>query len=112
VSIEETDVIDIISTDSTSGQTVLTIADHLDWSESGKHLLLLQQKLNRYLAFIESGEILEHRPYANLARVVIKISFKYQPDNAGRDFLNTVRPIIESAGFVLVDQVYMGPSIN
>ena len=48
MSIEQTDLIDIISIDRLTGETILTISDHLDWSDSATHLRLLQNKLNRY----------------------------------------------------------------
>ena len=49
----------IISTDTQTGHVVLTISDHLDWSASTWHQRILQAKLNKYLAFVESGELLE-----------------------------------------------------
>jgi len=33
MSIEQTDIVDIISTDRATGDVVLTISDHLDWSD-------------------------------------------------------------------------------
>lgn len=33
------------------------MVDPLDWSDEQAHLLLLEAKLNAYLAFIESGEV-------------------------------------------------------
>ena len=59
MSIEQTDLIDIISVDQLTGETILTVSDHLDWSDSPTHLRLLQNKLNRYLAFVKSGEIFQ-----------------------------------------------------
>ena len=69
MSIEQTDLIDIISIDRLTGETILTISDHLDWSDSEAHLLLLQNKLNRYLAFVESGEIFRSYPKAKNSRL-------------------------------------------
>jgi len=37
----------------------LTIVDDLDWSAEQEHLMLLQNKLNAYLAFVESGEVFD-----------------------------------------------------
>src|SRR6266540_2021756 len=62
MSISETDKIDVIGIDSASGDVILTVSDHLDWEDVGTHLLQLQEKLNTYLAFIESGEMLESYP--------------------------------------------------
>lgn len=35
------------------------VCDHIDGSDEDAHLSLLQDKLNTYLAFIESGEVFE-----------------------------------------------------
>ncbi|MEZ5363690.1 MAG: DUF6572 domain-containing protein [Bryobacterales bacterium] len=80
---------------------ILTISDHLDWSDSLEHQTLLQTKLNSYLAFIESGEILEHYPDARDRAVALRVVFKYDPDASGNEFLRRARSIVESAGFAL-----------
>lgn len=76
MSIEQTDVIDIISTDRITGEVVLTISDHLDWSDSTAHQMLLQRKLNRYLVFVETGEIMESYPSAGNRPIVFKVVFR------------------------------------
>ena len=48
VPLEQSDVIDIISTDRTTGDVTLTISDHLDWTGSAGHQVLLQSKVNRF----------------------------------------------------------------
>jgi hypothetical protein len=52
VSIEQTDLVDIISIDRVTEEVTLTISDHLDWSDCAAHLMLLQSKLNRYLTLV------------------------------------------------------------
>jgi RHS repeat-associated protein len=112
VSIEQTDIVDIIGTDRITGNVILTISDHLDWRDSTAHQMLLQNKLNRYLAFVESGEILEGYPDAKGRPVVFRVVFQFAPDDAGRAFLAKVRPIIESAGFTLRHEVFTGARFN
>ena len=112
MSIEQPDVVDIIGTDRMSGKVVLTISDHLDWSDSVAHQLLLQAKLNRYVAFVESGEILESYPSAKDKSVVFAMVFRFLPDEGGRAFLAKIRPIIESAGFSLREEVWRGGPFN
>ncbi len=112
MSIEQTDVVDIVSTERMSGNVVLTVSDHLDWSDSTAHQLLLQSKLNRYLAFVESGEILESYPKAKDRPIVFNVVFKFPPDDAGREFLAKARRIIESAGFTLRDEISTGAHFN
>lgn len=108
MSIEHTDVIDIISTDGLTGHVVLTISDHLDWSDSTAHQMLLQTKFNRYLAFVESGEILESYPDAKGRRIEFKVIFQFPTDESGQAFMAKVRTIVESAGFKLREEVYTG----
>ena len=112
MSIEQTDVIDIVSIERMTGRVVLTISDHLDWSDSVVHQSLLQGKLNRYLAFAESDEILQSYPDAKNKSIVFKVVFQFPPDEAGRAFLAKVRTIIESAGFSLRDEVFTGARFN
>lgn len=56
MTIEQANTVDLISVDRTT-KVVKTISDHLDWTDQATHLLLLQDKINCYLAFIESGEL-------------------------------------------------------
>ncbi len=86
VSVEQPDTVDIISTDSATGDVVLTISDHLNWLDSVEHQLILQKKLNAYMAFVESGEILERYPDAKHRSVVFRIVFKFKPDPQERSF--------------------------
>ena len=55
--VEQLDVVDVIGTDK-SGHVILTISDHSDWSNSEEHQVILQAKLNKYLAFVASGKLL------------------------------------------------------
>ena len=99
MSVEQFDVVDIVSIDRQTGQVVLTISDHLDWSDTVAHQTMLQAKLNKYLAFIESGEILTRYPDAKSRPVVIKLVLKHKPDREGFGFLARAQKVIESAGF-------------
>jgi len=112
MSVEQTGVIDIISTDRVTGHIVLTISDHLDWSDSTAHQMLLQTKLNRYLAFVEINEILESYPDAKDRLIEFKVVFQFPPDDGGQAFVAKVRPIVESAGFKLREEVYTGARLN
>ncbi len=107
MSVEQLDVVDVISTDP-NGCVILTISDHLGWSESTQHQMMLQAKLNRYLAFVESGEILEKYPDAQDRSVAIKIIFKHQPDEEGLQFLFRAKEVVDSAGMCLQHEVFAG----
>lgn len=110
MSVEEFDVVDVISTDKETGHVILTISDHLDWSDSIQHQSVLQAKFNKYLAFVESGEIFERYPDAKGMPVAIKVVFKYRPDQQGWQFLARAKQVIESAGFSLRHEIYTDPN--
>ena len=106
MSVEQLDVVDAISTDRETGHVVLTISDHLEWSDSIQHQTVLQAKFNRYLAFVESGEIFESYPDAKNRPVAFKVVFKFRPDAQGQQFLARAKKVIESAGFGLRQEVF------
>lgn len=98
MAIDDPGVVDIIGIDP-AGTVVLTVSDHLDWNDSIQHQLTLQAKLNRYLAFIESGEILESYPGAKGKPVMIEVVTQNDPDPGGIEFLEKAKKVIEQAGF-------------
>jgi hypothetical protein len=91
---------------------ILTISDHLDWSDTVEHQITLQAKFNKYLAFIESGEILTRYPEAKNRPVAIKVAFKYKPDQEGWRFLTKAKEVIESAGFSFRHEIFAEPYDN
>jgi len=105
MSVEQLDVVDIISTDE-SGNVVLTVSDHLDWSDSVQHQTLLQAKLNKYLAFVESGEVFDRYPEAKSRPLTLKVIFQFKPDMEGVRFLAEAKKIIEAAGFGFVYELF------
>lgn len=102
MSIDQTNIVDFISVNDLGDEVVLTISDHLKWgSDTKDHLLLLQEKINSYLRFIESGELLDSYPNANGRSVVINIAGKYPLNQEAKSFINQVKPIVSGAGMAL-----------
>jgi hypothetical protein len=98
MSVLETNKIDAIGTDKVSGNIILTISDHLDWSNESYHLEILQEKLNSYIEFIEGDQILEDYPNSKGKKLIIEIVSQQPYSDQGKDFLEKVRPIILSIG--------------
>jgi hypothetical protein len=107
MSIDQTNLVDAIGVDNVTGDLVLTITDHLEWTGSdNEHLLLLQEKLNTYLSFVESGEILETYPNATNRRVLIDVVCKYPVNQEAQEFYNQISPVIESAGMKIRYRIF------
>jgi hypothetical protein len=79
----------------------LTISDYLDWIDSDYHLRKLQDKLNCYLHFCESGELYESYPNAKGRGIVFSIAAKYPFSLEGKEFFVKAKVAVEHAGFIL-----------
>lgn len=106
MAIDNTKAIDLIGIDNKTGVVILTISDHLDWKEADTHLILLQDKINCYLRFIESGEIYETYPMAKDKKMIISIVKKHSLSKEGEEFINRVKKIVNEIGIGL-ESVYL-----
>ena len=100
MAVDNTGVIDSISLDK-DRNVVLTISDHLPWDDKNEHLMILQNKINAYLAFIENGELIENYPDADGKPIVINIITKYLPTETAEIFIKRTRQILEESGYKL-----------
>jgi hypothetical protein len=106
MSIEQTNVIDFVGIEYATGRASLAISDHLNWDEDeGEHLLKLQEKLNSYLAFIESGEMAQKFPETHGRSVIIKLMGKFPLSHEATKFFRLAKDAIEKAGFALEFQL-------
>ncbi len=101
MSIEQINKIDFISLRNGTNTVVLTISDHLDWVDSDSHIQILQDKINTYLSFCESGELLESYPKAKNKDILIETKGKHALSEEGEEFYEQAKRIIQEAGFEL-----------
>lgn len=102
MSVDQTDTIDFATIDNASGELWLTISDHLPWDQNeGEHLVILQNKLNAYLRFIESGEVIGKIPSADGRSIVINLVGKFPLSQTAEAFIASAKATIERAGFRL-----------
>lgn len=73
MSLDQTNIVDAVGIENASGSVVLCILDSWGWDDEQRHLQALQEKINAYFGFIESGEIFESYPKAAARNVVIEI---------------------------------------
>jgi hypothetical protein len=79
MSIDHANVIDFLVNDKRTNRAILAISDHLDWKHDEKeHVRLLQDKLNHYIWFIESGKLVETMPELQGLPIVILVWAKYR----------------------------------
>lgn len=102
MSIKQEKIVDFIGDNEGANEVVLFITDHLPWDNSAhEHLLLLQNKINRYLAFIESGELVQVRPTAASKKKVIEVQAKYENSDIADSFYKHAKERMEGSGIEL-----------
>ena len=102
MSITDTEKIDYIGLDHRTGDVILVITDHLDWCEPvDEHLLLLQEKLNTYLRFVESGEVYSHVPLSTIGQIRFRLIGKHPLSDAAMKVFLLAKTLIAEAGFSL-----------
>lgn len=101
MSIEKTTVIDFMGLDEKTEIYHLGISDHLDWKNSEEHLHILQEKINKYLAFIEGGQLHKEQPLARGKKILIQVYAKYPLNKYGERFYDHAQELVKEAGFGL-----------
>jgi hypothetical protein len=101
LAVDEPGVIDAVGIDLVTGEVVLTIADHLAWDQDNEHLRILETKINRYLGFIEAGELVEAYPSAVGKPVRIDIVCKHPLREEDEQLLSKASADVERIGLTL-----------
>lgn len=95
MSIIETDKIDGAGKSKEKKELMLLITDHLEWENEHEHLMILQNKINSYLGFIESKQYEEIYPNDTFEKYVIEIHFKNGMSENCFKFLDVVANQVE-----------------
>jgi CRP-like cAMP-binding protein len=102
MSVVETDKIDAIGVDKEGQRVFLTIIDSLVWDGENVHLFTLQEKINSYLFFIESGELKKSFPDADGFSAVIELILRYAPSDEAIGFFDKTTQILLDKGVIFV----------
>ena len=73
MAVDNVSLIDAIANDKENACLVLLITDHLNLDNEFEHLKILQDKINAYVAFIESEQYDEIYPNADFKMAMIEI---------------------------------------
>lgn len=94
MSVVETDSIDAIGVDKEMKRVFLSIVDSLVWDDENVHLFTLQEKINTYLYFIESGELLKAFPNSKGFDVCIDLVLMHVPSDEAITFFDKTIQIL------------------
>lgn len=96
MSVVEKNKVDGIGRSDDNTKAILMISDHLDWENEYEHLILLQDKINAYINFIESGQA--EKMYQGVNGYIILIYFKYEIIKKCCEFLDVVSKGVKEVG--------------
>ena len=90
--------VDLIAVRPGSDEVLLMITDHLQWDDVDDHMLLVQDKVNDYLEFVESGQLRRVEtptiPDNPVVRIVLKT--KHFPPDAANAVFDRLRSALRS----------------
>lgn len=108
MSVVDTDSIDAIGMEKEVKRVFLSIIDSLVWDHDDVHLFTLQEKINTYLYFIESGELFKALPDAAGFDIAIELILKHMPSDQAITFFDKTTQILLDKGIIFV----FGPNKN
>lgn len=91
LNIENTDTIDGLAYEQETFSMILLLADGMDWSDMKRHLLLLQEKLNTYIWYIDSRQYEEK--YPDVKRIEIRVSFLFEEPEICHELLERAKQV-------------------
>jgi hypothetical protein len=105
--IGDTKVVDLISSRPDSRVVRLIIIDPLSWSDLERHSRLLQEKINSYLAFVQSKQLyqIRNRRIPESAEVHIVLRALHAPPPAAHEFLGRVKAFLQGKRMVFKIEV-------
>ena len=107
MAIDNANVIDGMAIDKEKNAICLLLTDHLPWNCDNnsigehEHLVLLQDKINAYISYLETKQYEETYPEAHFVMAVIEIHFEYEITKNCEKFLNAVQNQIGQHGIII-----------
>jgi len=98
MSVENSKILDGIALTKDNNGIILLIADHIDWEDEYRHLLMLQEKINSYILFLEEKQYKEIYHNDSIFYGIIEIHFLHNIPSNAEKFLQTVQNQVSELG--------------
>lgn len=112
MALHQSDIIDALSEDEEAGVLVLSLLDEREWSDVPGHWDLLCTKLDRYLNFLASGEVLDHFPACEGGPFRIEIVFWFPPPPEIVEALDRSQAFVAMQGHSLLWALFPTESVT
>lgn len=98
MSIVDNKTVDGIALTDDNNGIILLIADHMDWRDEYQHLVMLQEKINVYITFLEQKQYEDIYKGENITYGIIEIHFLYNLTANAEKFLQSVQNQVAELG--------------
>ena len=96
--VENSKVIDLISVDPASDTVVLTMIERRAWGASDQQFQQIEEKINRYLAYVLDGFLAEHHPAYVGKKARIRLDCAEAPEGESARFVDAATQAIRGEG--------------
>ena len=103
--VENPSIVDLIETDSASGQVVLVMFESRGWDGNPEQFRQIEEKINRYMGYALDGHLVAHYPTYEGRRVQIRLDCAQRPLGAAARFVDAAGRAIRSHGLDFVVSV-------
>lgn len=104
MSISNPSIIDAVA--AKDNRLILLISDHLRWDDlQVTHMRMLQDKLNTYIRYIESGGYKEKFPDRDFSEFIIEIQFMHMYDEGFVKMISLAKPKLDKRNITIVYEV-------
>jgi hypothetical protein len=107
MTVDKVQEIDLVAIDAGKQEAWLVVVDQLPWDDDseGEHLLMLQEKLNGYFAFVEHGQLYEDFPKAVGCKIFFRIDGVHPLSEQAERFLELVAEQVRELGELRFERV-------
>lgn len=99
MSLRDVDAIDYIGVNILFRRVYVGLFDELDWSDEREHQNLLTKKIDRYIRYIRSGQLLLNYPKVRSYEIVVEYVSMHPMPPSAVEFWRSRERVLEVAGY-------------
>lgn len=96
--VENPQIMDLITVDAASGDVVLVMIERRPWGENPLQLKQIEEKINRYLAYVLDGFLAEQHPSYVGKKVRVRLDCAEAPHGEAARFVEAATHAIRNEG--------------
>lgn len=109
--VENPGVVDLIELDAETDRVVLAMVERRPWSAGARQFSQIEEKINRYLAYVLDGHLGTHYPRYAGKRARIRLDCVEPPHGGALRFVAAAEHAVTAQGLEFVVRVTSSPAV-